>query len=61
MLTTAYLLTGPSTPETDILPIQVAGARGTDLTSYKTQVYYTPGNGKAMSQKLAEALYRKKS
>jgi hypothetical protein len=35
MLATAYLLAGASTPESDILPIQVGGGGGTDLSSVK--------------------------
>jgi hypothetical protein len=51
MLATAYLLAGPSTPERDILPIQVGGV-GVGLPHLiQTQVYYTPGNGEAMSRK----------
>jgi hypothetical protein len=64
MLTTAYLLAGPSTPERDILPIQVrgGGGRGTDLlTSYKLKCITPQAMGRPCPKELAEAPYRKKT
>jgi hypothetical protein len=62
MLATAYLFAGPSTPERDILLIQVGGeGDGTDLTSYKLKCITPPAMGRPCPEKLAETPYRKKS